>query len=74
MENSKLGAFATSTQLSDEQIFQQGLTKREYFAGLAMQGMLSACTGFDIKASEYLAICAIKQADELLKRLENKQD
>lgn len=45
-----------------------GLTKREYFAALAMQGLL-ACP--DISASrEDIAEESVKQADELLKVLE----
>jgi hypothetical protein len=44
-----------------------GLTKREYFAGLAMQGLLAQ----DSWASEkVLAENAIIYADELLKQLE----
>jgi len=43
-----------------------GLTKREYFAGLAMQGMLAA----NIKAGMVdLSGLAVHQADELLKAL-----
>ena len=54
-----------------------GLTKREYFAGLAMQGLISS---FTEKASyggwgtemEATIKCAIDYADELLKQLEEK--
>ena len=54
-----------------------GLTKREYFAGLAMQGLISS---FTKKASygewgtemEATIKCAIDYADELLKQLENE--
>ena len=54
-----------------------GLTKREYFAGLALQGLISS---FTEKASyggwgtemEATIKCAIDYADELLKQLENK--
>ena len=56
----------------------EGLTKREYFAGLAMQGLISS---FTEKASyggwgtemEATIKCAIDYADELLKQLENEQ-
>ena len=45
-----------------------GLTKREHFAGLAMQGMLSdesvAGTAQDV------ASCAVRQADALLAELD----
>lgn len=46
----------------------KGLTKREYFAGLAMQGFISTGTGYD---KEYLAHKSIEAADELLEQLEN---
>lgn len=44
-----------------------GLTKREYFAAMAMQGMLSTGTAnfYDEKISEW----AVKQADFLIKAL-----
>jgi len=49
-----------------------GLTKREYFAALAMQGLL-ACP--DIAASrKAIAEEAVQQADELLKALEPKSE
>ena len=57
----------------------EGLTKREYFAGLAMQGLISSFTekasngswGLEIKET---IIVAIEYADELLKQLETTQD
>jgi len=45
------------------------LTKREYFAGLAMQGFC-ACPNLEI-SREDLAIESVRQADELLKQLQN---
>ena len=47
----------------------EGLTKREYFAGLAMQGLLASNSG---QTSKYLVKKAIESTDELLKQLENK--
>lgn len=47
----------------------KGLTKREHFAGLAMQGIISADTR-KIYGSERVAIDAINYADALLKELE----
>ena len=48
-----------------------GLTKREYFAGLAMQGMLAnsypETMGFN---EEQIAKIAINYTDELLKQLD----
>lgn len=51
-----------------------GLTKREYFAGVALQGILSNrwSMEFGNYNEEAKAEMAIKQADELLKQLENK--
>jgi hypothetical protein len=46
-----------------------GLTKREYFAGLAMQG-LSANEAFQRLDSKQIAEYSIRRADELLKQLE----
>lgn len=56
-----------------------GLTKREYFAGLAMQGLLSNSysNGFSQPLSEYdsksIAKFSIEYADELLKQLEKNK-
>ena len=44
-----------------------GLTKREYFAGLAMQGLLNN-TAFTVK---FIASMSVQIAEELLKQLEN---
>jgi hypothetical protein len=56
-----------------------GLTKGEYFAGLAMQGLMSNPEfikggSFDFKSSktaERVSSISIKVADELLKQIEN---
>ena len=50
----------------------QGLTKREYFAGLAMQGLLSnkSITCPDVDNAEIIISASICLADELLKQLE----
>ena len=49
-----------------------GLTKREHFAAMAMQGMLA---NTDSKDWSMLEVCAdsISYADSLLKALENKE-
>jgi hypothetical protein len=50
-----------------------GLTKREYFAALAMQGLLSNGHCLPNKDGiEYVVSISIKAADELLKQLENQ--
>ena len=43
------------------------LTKREYFAGLAMQGMLAGGNYSELE----IASCAVNLADDLLIQLEN---
>ena len=59
------------------EIKNPGLTKREYFAGLALQGLISSFTekasygGWGTEIEETIK-CAIDYADELLKQLENK--
>jgi hypothetical protein len=42
MENGKKPAFQTSIGMSNSEMEHMGLTKREYFAGLAMKGLLSS--------------------------------
>lgn len=51
-----------------------GLTKREYFAGVALQGILSNrwSMEFGNLNEKQKAEMAIKHADELLKQLENE--
>lgn len=49
-----------------------GLTKREYFAAMAMQGLLAYP---DItNSARIIAEESVKQADELLKALETKSE
>jgi len=47
----------------------QGLTKREYFAAIAMQGFLSQ-GGYHGQGDDVTAKAAVRQADALLKELE----
>lgn len=46
---------------------EQGMTLRDYFAAKAMQGMLSACTGWSESDQERRAKCSYKMADEMMK-------
>ncbi len=66
MENGKQPAYPTSN--SDRGI-EQGLTKREYFAGLAMQGICSNPSLESYSLQEKVQ-SSIAWADELLKQLE----
>ena len=70
MENGKQEAFGFAAQLNNgESIYSAGLTKREYFAAMAMQGILTTTHtyGHNYKA---IAIDAVKFADALLKELD----
>lgn len=53
----------------------KGLTKREYFAAMAMQGLLSANSIYGSRINTYkmLSEDAIAHADELLTQLEQKE-
>ena len=66
MNNSDKPAMPNTMLLGHE---MQGLTKREHFAGVAMQGLLSHYGNADIK---YSASSAVVQADALLKELGNE--
>jgi hypothetical protein len=64
MENGKQEAFGFAAQLNNgESIYSAGLTKREYFAAMAMQGYIA--TGRAADASE-----CVRCADALLKELD----
>jgi hypothetical protein len=70
MENGKQGAFPKRADGAP----QTGLTKREYFAGLAMQAIASK-ENYDIDYDFIrTARKSIKLADELLKELEKKEN
>jgi hypothetical protein len=50
-----------------------GLTKREYFAAMAMQGLLAGDRDFMMKMEDIVK-CAISHTDALLKELETKTE
>ena len=62
MENGKQMAFPTKLVNGE---LHTGLTKREYFAAIAMQGYIATGKGSDV--SDWL-----RCADQLLKALESK--
>jgi hypothetical protein len=75
MENKKSAAYPVD--------IQKGLTKREYFAGLAMQGLLAnsggviqanemSGTGWCNGDAESMAQLCIESADALLKELDKE--
>lgn len=57
--------------LTNEGVNLEGLTKREYFAGLAMRGIISS-TNLNLSKEEadVIASQSIQFADSLLKQLE----
>lgn len=70
MENSKQPAFGY--QLAEDGSILQGtgLTKREYFAGLAMQGLLSNHELINSVEWSWIGEQSIRLSDELLKQLD----
>ena len=64
--NGDLGAFACAS----EGVFQWGLTKREYFAGLAMQGLLANEDFIRNNPDDVIVGYSVKIADDLLKELD----
>ena len=78
----------TSQKINETEFFEynlpnkekqySGLTKREYFAGLAMQGLLANCNGGMTSGGTHvfspngISELAVLHADELLKQLENE--
>jgi hypothetical protein len=76
-KNSDLPAFACVAMANNEGYHQDGLSKREYFAGLAMQGLLARVphrhngeTALGIIKSERIANESVIMADKLLKKLQ----
>ena len=63
-------AFPVHAKYEDETVLNEGMTLRDYFAAKAMQGMLSACTGWSEAGIERLAKCSYMTADAMLKQRE----
>jgi hypothetical protein len=72
MENGKQGAFACVD--SQKQYLQEGLTKREYFAGLALQGICMEKYVQRDDDREIIAEWSVKMADALLAELEKTKE
>ncbi len=66
-ENGNQGAFASSS----DRWRQTGLTKREYFAGLAMQAFLSSIGS---QNDEVIAKWSVNAADSLLEELDKTKN
>jgi hypothetical protein len=79
MENKDQPAFPVNEEATDRidegiKIYT-GITKREYFSGLAMQGLLSTMSPglYDSNTIATYAYEAVKAADYLLEELSNPQ-
>ena len=77
MKNAEQPINALPSDVDSSKIECIGLTKREYFAGLAMQGLLAnnsldAELTISKKMAHTIAKDAISVADELLKQLDNE--
>ena len=78
MENSKQPAFPCGELINhgEDPSDVDGLSKREYFAGLAMQAFIGKCisdkTSIDGPIPNYkiIAECSVIMADRLLKELD----
>jgi hypothetical protein len=78
VKNQDLPAFASVAISGDNGYQQDGLTKREYFAGKALQGLLSIYDDNERNPTvpnednvKYMAKLAVKAADILLLELSN---
>ena len=69
LENKDKAAFGFAAMNEDRYMYSTGLSKREYFAGLAMQAILSREEYVDDAAA---ATWAVKASDAILKELENE--
>jgi hypothetical protein len=77
----KKGAFSSQSVNDDNNVYlQEGLTKREYFAGLAMQGMSNIVKldidtkGYRFTNTEMVASMSVAIADALLSELDKQID
>lgn len=68
MTNGDYSAFACANDTH----LQYGLTKREYFAGLAMQGLVSIVRLQHLSDYEEVSKASIILADELIKQLNSE--
>jgi flagellar hook-length control protein FliK len=73
MKNSEQPAFPYARDIDKFPLEQGGLTKREYFAAMAMQGLVSDPETIKTSGSaKDLVEMALELSDELLKQLENE--
>ena len=68
----KGAVFPQNVEHPDGNVTCLGLTKREYFAAMAMQGYIS-CGKSSVISITTLAECSVQQADALIKALNEPQ-
>ncbi|MCW5597698.1 MAG: hypothetical protein KIT80_23605 [Chitinophagaceae bacterium] len=68
-ENAEKPAMPSTVESKDGVYIYLGLTKREYFAAMAMQGMLTNPANSSF-SKEFLIQSAVEAADVLLEKLE----
>ena len=71
MKNANTPAFGKLEQAGDLSVKDGGLTKREYFASMAMQGL---CASPDMRDARTEANLAVKLAGALLEELERTNE
>lgn len=73
MKNADEQAFpilAVNPEDTHDRIFSSGLSKREYFAAMAMQGICAAPINSAHVGAKMIAKASVEIADELLRQLE----
>ncbi len=72
--NSEFAAFPSELKIDGKTVaIYPGLNKREYFAGLAMQGFCANENKLN-NTPKFIAELSIKLADEILKQLEETKN
>lgn len=75
-DNANQPAFSAADTIMDGEIhppFQKGLSKREWFAGMALQGLLALHSGEFPPDSNSAAKKSVEYSDALLAELEKQQ-
>jgi hypothetical protein len=67
MKDKNTPAFPFVAEDDTGMMINMGISQRDYFAAKAMQGMLSACTGWSDANQDRLASTSYRMADEMLK-------
>ena len=72
--NSNSTAFPRFSFADGEGLSTPGLTKREFFAAMAMQGLLAQESGDWCRSEVETAKMAVSQADSLMEALESEEE